>query len=171
MSYPKQRRQIIKAWIELINQRGAFDLIAATATAGIPHGAWISDKMNLPMVYVRGEAKGHGKKNQIEGLVSNNQKVIIVEDLISTGMSSIETQKAVNQQGAYANYIAAIFNYQLPQSKENFKKAKVQMDSLTTFPVVVEAAVRKKIMKLAQKDLVLDWLNDSPGWGKRNHFE
>src|SRR5438132_8690112 len=75
MSYPKQRRQIIDAWIELIRQQGKFELIAATATAGIPHGAWISDKMNLPMVYVRSEAKKHGKQNQIEGLLKKGQNV------------------------------------------------------------------------------------------------
>src|SRR5437868_5815162 len=93
MSYPNERRRVVDAWIDLIKQQGDFDLIAATATAGIPHGAWISDKMDLPMVYVRGQAKEHGKKNQIEGLVSSDQKVVIVEDLISTAKSSLETQK------------------------------------------------------------------------------
>ncbi len=171
MSYPKQRREVIEAWVELIKKQGDFDLIAATATAGIPHGAWISDKMNLPMVYVRGEAKGHGKKNQIEGLVSEGQKVVIVEDLISTGKSSIETQAAIQQQKAQACDIVAIFSYTLPQSSENFKRAKVKLSTLTTFPVVVETAVKKGLMKPAQKDLVLDWLKDSTNWGKRHHFE
>ncbi|HET9850181.1 MAG TPA: orotate phosphoribosyltransferase [Candidatus Saccharimonadales bacterium] len=171
MSYPKQRREVIKAWINLIKSLGSFELIAATATAGIPHGAWISDEMDLPMVYVRGEAKGHGKKNQIEGLVKKGQRAIIVEDLISTGKSSIETHRALATAGAVTKNVAAIFNYTLPQSAANFKSVGVRLESLTTFPQVVETAVKKDLMKPAEKELVLDWLKDSAGWGKRHGFE
>lgn len=171
MGYPKERRQVIRAWIELIKSQGDFNLIAATATAGIPHGAWISDQMNLPMVYVRSEAKGHGKKNQIEGLVTKDQNVVIVEDLISTGKSSIETMNAIRSEGAKADHIVAIFSYTLPQSEKNLAEAKVKLNTLTTFPIVVEQAVKKGIMKSAEKDMVLDWLTDSVGWGARHHFE
>jgi orotate phosphoribosyltransferase len=171
MSYPKERRQVITAWIELIKTQGDFDLIAATATAGIPHGAWISEQMDRPMVYVRSEAKGHGKKNQIEGLVSKGQSVVIVEDLISTGKSSIETMNAIRAEGAKADHIAAIYSYTLPQSKANFEAAGASLATLTTFPVVVEQAVKKGLMKTAEKAMVLDWLTDSVGWGKRHHFE
>lgn len=171
MSYPKERRQIIDMWINVIKQQGHFELIAATATAGIPHGAWISEKMDLPMVYVRGDAKKHGKKNQVEGVVKKGQKAVIIEDLISTGKSSIQTQKAISKQGAIAKNVVAIFSYTLPQSAINFESAGVNLTSLTTFPVVVELAVKKNKVKAAEQEMVLDWLKDSVGWGKRHKFE
>jgi len=171
MSYPKQRRQVVDAWIKLIKKQGKFDLIAATATAGIPHGAWISDQMNLPMVYVRSEAKKHGKQNQIEGLVKKGQKAVVVEDLISTAGSSLETLRAIKKAGGKVNDIVAIFSYTLPQSAKNLSTAKVNLITLTTFPDVVKRAAEKKILKTSEQDLVLDWLADSAGWGKRHKFE
>jgi orotate phosphoribosyltransferase len=171
MSYPKQRRRIIDLWIKAIKSQGDFDLIAATATAGIPHGAWISDIMDLPMVYVRGDAKKHGKKNQIEGIVKKGQKAVIVEDLISTGKSSIETQKAVKDKGAIADNVIAIFNYTLPQAAINFKEASVKLTSLTTFPQLVDLAAKKGTLKLAEREIVLDWLKDAAGWGERHKYE
>ena len=171
VSYPAQRRKVIKAWIDLINQQGKFNLVAATATAGIPHGAWISDKMDLPMVYVRGSAKEHGKKNQIEGLANKGQKAVIVEDLISTAKSSIETQRALTSAGVRAKTIVAIYDYKLPQSAQNLKTAKIKLATLTTFPIVVERAVKKGYINPAQQTVVLDWLKDSAGWGRRHKFE
>lgn len=171
MSYPKQRRQIIDAWIRLIKQQGTFELIAATATAGIPHGAWLSDKMNLPMVYVRSEAKKHGKQNQIEGLVKKGQSTVVVEDLISTGGSSIETLKAIKTSGGKVKDIAAIFSYTLPQAARNLTAAKANLVTLTTFPTVVEQAAKKGGIKSAEQELVLDWLQDSAGWGRRHKLE
>ena len=171
MSYPKERRQVIDYWVKLIKQQGKFDFIAATATAGIPHGAWISEVMDLPMVYVRSEAKKHGKKNQVEGLVKKGKKVVIVEDLISTAKSSIETQKALKKMGARANDIVAIFSYTLPQSNKNLRAAKVRLATLTTFPKLVEQATKNKRLSQTDRAVVLDWLNDSVGWGERYGFE
>ncbi len=171
MSYPNERRRVVDAWVELIRSVGEFDAIAGTATAGIPHAAWISDKMDLPMVYVRGKAKEHGKKSQIEGLLQGGQKVVIVEDLISTGKSSLESQRAIREQGGIADDIVAIFSHTLPQSNENIQQASGRLATLTTFPTVVDIAVRKKQIQPSDREMVLDWLNDSANWGRRHGFE
>jgi len=171
MSHPKERRRIIDEWVGLIKKHGDFDVRAATATAGIPHGAWISDKMNLPMVYVRSEAKKHGKKNQIEGHIKKGQKAVVVEDLISTAQSSIETHKALKKGGAKSKNIIAIFTYTLPQSAKNLKAAKISLATLTDFPTLVGQAAKNSLISKKEQEIVLDWLKDSPGWGKRYGFE
>lgn len=171
ISHPRERRRVIDAWIDLIKGLKEFDIIAGTATAGIPHAAWISDKMDKPMVYIRSEAKKHGKHNQIEGVLKPGQKVAIVEDLISTGRSSLESNKAVVEAGGIAGHVIGIFRYGLPQSIENFKQAGVKLDTLTNFHTVVQVAEKNGDLGPMQKELVLDWLNDSAGWGKRHGFE
>ncbi len=171
VSYPKERRQVIAAWVEMIKDLGQFDLIAATATAGIPHGAWVSDALDLPMVYVRDKAKAHGKQSQIEGLAKKGQKTVITEDLISTGMSSIGTAIAIREAGGIVDTITAIYNYTMPASAKNFAEAGLELKSLTTFPVVVEVATTKGLIKPKEREIVLDWIKDPTEWGKRHGFE
>lgn len=171
MSYPEERRRIIDLWINEIEKLGDFDVIAGTATGAIPHAAWISEKMNKPMVYIRGKAKEHGKQNQVEGLIKEGQRAVIVEDLISTGKSSLESVEALKNIGAEVNNVCGIFSYTLPQSEQNFKNANIKLTTLTTFPIIVEQALNDGLMKEEDKDLVLDWLNDSAGWAKRNELE
>ena len=121
MSYPYERRLIRNLYVKTIESVGNFDVIAGTATAGIPHAAWVAEKMNLPMIYVRGKAKDHGKENQIEGKLMKKQKVAVVEDLISTGGSSIETVRAIRKIGSHSDYIFSIITYGLKKASENFK--------------------------------------------------
>jgi orotate phosphoribosyltransferase len=171
ISYPKERRQVIDAWVELIKQQDNFDLIAATATSAIPQGAWISDKMDLPMVYVRDKAKSHGKKNRIEGVAQKGQKTVVVEDLISTASSALDTQRVLTEQGIVAEHIVAIYSYTLPQSKKNLEKAGVKLATLTTFPVLARVAIQKGVMTKKESKIALDWLQDSAGWAKRHGLE
>ncbi len=172
VSYPKQRQTIRDLYIDAMKSTGEhFDLIAATATAGIPHAAWIADKLNLPMVYVRGKAKDHGKRNRVEGIVEKGANVAVIEDLISTGESSIETAEAVRQAGGKVSYIFAIITYDMEKSKENFQKNKLKLIPLTTFKEVLNLA--QNLGKISQKEneIILDWTKDPESWGKTNGFK
>lgn len=171
ISYPKERKIVISELTKLIKNLGIPDIVAGTATGGIPHAAYISEKLNIPMVYVRGKAKEHGKKNQIEGLFKKGQKAIIIEDMISTAGSSLETLSALKKAQGKVKNIVVIFTYTMPLSISNIKKAGIRLHTLTTFPEIVDMAVKMGKMKLKDKETVLEWLKDPAGWGKKMGFE
>ncbi|ASK63557.1 orotate phosphoribosyltransferase [Virgibacillus phasianinus] len=134
MSYPVVRRKIVQAFVRLVEQMEIKpDVIAGCATAGIPHAAWLADELNLPMVYVRSKPKGHGKGNQIEGHLQEGQKVVVIEDLISTGGSSIEAAQALQKVGAEVLSVLAIFTYGLEKSVEKFSSANLSFDTITNY--------------------------------------
>lgn len=171
MSFPKERRIIRDLYVELIKSAGQFDVIAGTATAGIPHAAWVAEKLNLPMIYVRGSAKDHGKGNQIEGKLYKNQKVAIIEDLISTGESSCETARAIKKAGGKTNYIFAITTYGMEKAQQNFKKNKLKILTLTDFATTVKVAENLGLIKDAERNIILAWTKDPPNWGQQMGFE
>lgn len=143
MSYPEVRNEVAEGLVSLINEHfGNVEVIAGTATAGIPHAAFVSEKMNLPMSYVRSSNKKHGKGNQIEGLVKPGQKVVVVEDLISTGGSAIDAANALKEHGAEVLGIVAIFSYQLQSGAEKLKEAGYPYYTLTDFDALVEVAAK-----------------------------
>ena len=134
MSFPEVRRAITKGLAEKIKTDFPdVEVIAGTATAGIPHAAWVAEVLDLPMVYIRGKAKDHGKKNQIEGQISEGQKMVVIEDLISTGGSVLEACVAAENEGAKVLGVAAIFTYELPKGIENFEEANVPFMTLTNY--------------------------------------
>lgn len=172
VSYPEERQIIRDLYIDAMKSTGEeFDLIAATATAGIPHAAWIADKLNLPMVYVRGKAKDHGKRNRVEGIVKKGAKVAVIEDLISTGESSIETAEAMRQAGGEVSYIFAIITYEMEKSKENFQKNNLKLIPLTTFKDVLIVAQNSGQISQKESEIILDWTKDPESWGKTNGFK
>lgn len=172
ISNPKIRKVIINYILEMIRfTNKTFDIIAGTATAGIPHAAWIADKLNLPMIYVRGKAKDHGKGNQIEGLIKKNQKAAVIEDLISTGESSAGTILAIRNTGGKASHVFSIITYEMKKSQENFKLNKITLNSLTTFSKVVEVAQKNNYIKENEQKTILEWIKDPPAWGKKMGFE
>lgn len=172
MSYTKQRKKVRDFYVKAIKQTNIdFDVIAGTATAGIPHAAWVAYKLNLPMVYVRSSAKEHGKGNQIEGLVKKGQKVAVIEDLITTGGSSIETTKALRKAGCKVTHIFAIITYDTKQSTENFKNNKLKLVVMTTFQDVVVQALKMGYINKEEMPIILEWIKDPPSWGKRIGFE
>lgn len=171
MSFPKERKIIRDLYIQGIRKLGKVDLIAATATAGIPHAAWIADKLNLPMVYIRGSAKDHGKGNQIEGLVKKGQKAVVIEDLISTGESAVTTANAVKEAGGKVSHIFSIITYGMKKSEENFKNNKLKLIILTTFQDVVVQAEKMGYINKEEMPIILDWVKDPPSWGKKMGFE
>lgn len=161
MSYPKVRNRIIDGFINKIKAfKEQPDVIAGCATAGIPHAAWIADRLDLPMVYVRSSPKGHGKGNQIEGLVKKGQKVLVVEDLISTGGSSIDVVNVLKDEGAEIVGVIAIFTYGLNKSIRRFEKEDIPLTTLTGFDYLVEALVEDEEITKTDQETLLNWRNN-----------
>lgn len=161
MSYPSIRREIASGMVEVIKEKyPAVEVIAGTATAGIPHAAWVSELLDLPMIYVRDSAKKHGKTNQIEGRVLEGQKVVIIEDLISTGLSSLKVAKALREAGVEVLGVVAIFSYELKKAQDAFEEAGVEYITLTNYPVLVEEAVAIEYIHQDDVEKLLEWRNE-----------
>ncbi|GAA4715834.1 orotate phosphoribosyltransferase [Brevibacillus fulvus] len=158
LSYPAVRREIAAGFAEVI--RSEFpetEVIAGTATAGIPHAAWVAELLDLPMIYVRDKAKGHGRKNQIEGLLAKGQKVLVIEDLISTGGSSLKAAEAVTAEGGQVVGVAAIFSYQFPQAAEQFAEAGIPLRTLSDYTSLVETAREQALISAEDERLLGEW--------------
>ena len=165
MSYPDVRKLIASGLAQLIKEKyPTVEVIAGTATAGIPHAAWVADELNLPMVYIRGKSKDHGKKNQIEGRIDQGAKMVIIEDLISTGGSVIDAAEAAKREGADVLGVAAIFTYQLPSGFENFKSANISFDTLTNYDELIEVAIENQYISDEDKKLLQEWKKDPASW-------
>ncbi|WP_338781848.1 orotate phosphoribosyltransferase [Metabacillus sp. FJAT-52054] len=152
LSYPEIRSEIAKGLARVIqlNYPDA-TLIAGTATAGIAHAALVSDILGLPMCYVRGSAKGHGKGNMIEGIAGENDRAVVIEDLISTGGSSIHTAKVLRQAGAEVLGVAAIFTYEFDAADQNFSEELISYRTLTDYSTLIQIAREENRIK--EKDL------------------
>lgn len=165
MSYPKVRTFIIDCFVDLIKTHyPEVEVIAGTATAGIPHAAWIAEKMNLPMIYVRSSAKSHGRGNQIEGKLNPKQKVVLVEDLISTGGSVLEAYQAIEKAGGEVLGVAAIFTYQLEKGLANFAKANVQLETLSNYNALIETAIELGSINDTELELLKKWRQNPENW-------
>ena len=171
MSYPKERKIVINLFSKMVLSNGSFDVIAGTATAGIPHAAWIAEKLSLPMIYTRNKPKDHGKGNLIEGVLKKRQKVAVVEDLISTAQSSVATVNAVRSVGAIANIIFAITTYNLPESKKAAVENKIKLMSLTNLSDLSFIALENKHITHRENNIILQWAKDPASWGKLMGFE
>ena len=167
LSYPEIRREIAGGLKNLIEENfPEVEVIAGTATAGIPHAAWVSELMNLPMCYVRSKAKGHGKGNQIEGKVSEGQKVVVVEDLISTGGSVITAVNALREAGCDVIGVVSIFTYELEKGREMLKEADITAYSLTDFSTLVTVANDKGYIRSEDMATLQEWKKDPAEWGR-----
>lgn len=167
ISYPEKRKIIRNYYIEAIKSVNiTFDVIAGTATAGIPHAAWIADKMQLPMIYVRGKAKDHGRGNQIEGVIRKNQQVAVIEDLVSTAASSCQSVEAVRTGGGQCSYVFSIMTYDMKAAHENLEKNNINLVSLTNFETVVKIAYAKKYIQKKDQEIILDWIINPLEWSK-----
>ena len=140
------------------------DLIAGVATAGIAWGAMVADQLKLPFIYVRPKPKEHGMGNQVEGELKPGQKVVIIEDLISTGKSSLQVVEVLRQSGAEIEGMVSIFNYRFDVAAEAFQNARVTVYSLTDYPALLELASKKGIIQPAQHDILLKWRQDPANW-------
>lgn len=161
LSYPEERTAIKNGMVELIRKEyPEVEVIMGTATAGIPMAALAADEMKLPMGYVRSDAKKHGKQNQIEGKISPGQKVVIVEDLISTGGSVKTVVNALKEAGAEILGVAAIFTYGLPDSFKNFEEMGVEFRTLSSYDVLIKVAAEKGYIRPEMLDKLKQWKVD-----------
>jgi orotate phosphoribosyltransferase len=163
MGYPEKRNIVRDAFIEEVKKYNP-EIIAGTATAGIPHAAWIAEKLDLPMIYIRSSSKGHGLQNKIEGVLEKGKKVIVIEDLISTGGSSIEAAQAVQEAGGEVLAVLAIFTYGLSKATERFEEANMKFDTLSDFPTLIDIAIQEKYLSEKDKDVVLSWYKNPQEW-------
>jgi orotate phosphoribosyltransferase len=165
ISHPKARKKIVKGFVKLIKEQElSFDVIAGTATAGISWAAWIAAYFEKPMVYIRGKEKGHGKENKIEGCVGPQEKVLIVEDLVTTGGSSLEAVSAVKNISDNVVGCVAIFSYGMEKAEKGFAKANVPLKTLTDLDSLLDEAIALEKIRAAQKEMVLNWRNNPENW-------
>ncbi len=164
ISYPKERKIIVKKFVELIKTKIKNAIaIAGTSTAGIPWASWIADKTNLPMIYVRNTKKNYGKENQIEGKIET-KNYILIEDLISTGKSAIESINAIRNNGGKISTCVSIFSYELKEAKNNFKKINCNFFSLTNFSNLISEAEKINYISKEEKNLILSWKKSPTDW-------
>lgn len=158
ISDPVIRKQLANGLAAVIKENfGATEIVAGTATAGIPHAAWVSDILELPMVYVRSKAKEHGRGNQIEGKYAAGQKVVVVEDIVSTGGSSITAVKALRAAGCEVLGVVCVYTYNLPRAEQAFDEAGIQYVSLTNFDYLIEAANESGAIKEDDIPFLKEW--------------
>lgn len=167
LSYPKIRTFIRHSFAELIESKyGTPDMIAGVATGGIAIGALVAQELGLPFVYVRSSSKGHGLKNRIEGAYEGDEKVVVIEDLISTGGSSLSAVEALREEGMEVKGVTAIFNYGFDAAAKAFEEAKCKLDTLCNYEIMIDVAL--KLGTISEKDLssLREWRVRPSEWGK-----
>ena len=164
LSHPDVRGRIVGAFADALAEVGEVDAISATATAGIPHGALLADRAVLPFSYVRSSAKGHGRENRIEGRVEEGQRIVLVEDLVSTGGSVLSAAEALREAGATVVAALAVFTYGFPEADQAFETAGLPLVTLTDFPTLAESARQSGALGEDAWDVLRDWRDDPKGW-------
>ncbi len=167
LAYPNVRNAIADGLTSLIHTHFPdVEVIAGTATAGIPHAAWVSERLNLPMCYVRSQAKGHGKGKQIEGKIEKGQKVVVVEDLISTGGSSLNAVRALKEADCNVLGVVAIFTYGLEKGKQAFADENVPVYTITDYDTLIETAVELGVVSEQDIATLRKWRENPEEWGE-----
>jgi orotate phosphoribosyltransferase len=165
LAYPAVRARIAEAFAALVDGEGLEpDVIAGTATAGIPHATLLAETLGLPLAYVRSSAKAHGRGNQIEGRVEAGQRVVVVEDLVSTGGSALAAAEAVRAAGAEPVAVVAVFSYGLDAAGDAFRKAGVPLHVLTTYDQLAEVAADTGALAPESLDVLRAWRENPSAW-------
>jgi len=168
---PEQFKLVIEAFSDKIEKdKIEFDVIAGIAVGGIPHSATLGYRLQKPSVFIRKEAKGHGKGKRIEGGEVAGKKVLLIEDLVTTGSSSLSGVKALREERARIDNCIVIVSYGFKEAKENFEKAKVNLHTLTSFPIIFQQAVEMQKITEEEKKIIEDWYSDPHGWAGRHGF-
>ncbi len=166
LSYPKIRTYIRQQFCDLIlSEFGKPDVIAGVATGAIAHGVLVAQELGLPFVYVRSAPKEHGMANLIEGVIESNQSVVVIEDLISTGGSSLKAVEALRNAGCDVKGMAAIFTYGFPKAAESFAKAKCQLVTLSNYDALLQQAVDSNFINEKELDHLATWREAPEKWG------
>lgn len=166
--WPREWREVIEGFVELIAEdRLAFDIIGGIEAAGIPHSAALGFATATPSVFIRKATKEHGTKRRVEGGDVSSRTVLLVEDLVTTGGSSLAGVEALRDEGATVTDCVAIISYRFPEAIEKFEKAGVRLHTLTSFGEVLEVARERDLLTDENAASVLDWLRDPHGWVAR----
>lgn len=165
IGFPKYRKIIVNAFIDILKNKD-FDIIAGTATAGIPWASFIANELDKPLCYIRAEKKEHGKGKQIEGAECKGKKLILIEDLISTGLSSIKAFEAAKEEGAIGLEIISIFSYKFEKANKNFENAKIKFSSLSDFSTLIKIAKDKKFISEEDFKIAVEWNKNPEEWQK-----
>jgi orotate phosphoribosyltransferase len=167
LSFPPIRTFIRQKMVEIIGQElGEIDLIAGVATGGIAQGALVAQDLGLPFAYVRASKKGHGLENLVEGRVEKGQSVVVIEDLISTGKSSLTAVDALREAGCHVKGMVAIFSYDLEIARSNFEKSQCPLYTLSDYHYLVRRAVEDNYIKESDLEALLSWRENPKAWGK-----
>ncbi len=165
LSYPQIRTFIREAFSRMcIDRFGKPDIIAGVATGGIPQGALVAQDLGLPFCYVRSEAKSHGLNNQVEGIVPQGASVVVIEDLVSTGKSSLAAVEALREKGANVKGMMAIFTYQLSAATEAFKKANCELTTISNYEALIKKALEENYVTDNQMQSLLEWRKSPQAW-------
>ncbi len=165
ISFPEVRTHIADGLAELIrNKFPEVKVIGGVATAGIPHAAIVSDKMDLPMIYVRSKPKDHGRGKQMEGSIDENAPIVLIDDLLSTGKSVLNAAQALKKEGYNVIGVVAIFSYELPDSTKNFKEAGIEFDTLTNYSTIIEQAKAENSISDDELVVLRKWRDDPWNW-------
>ena len=167
LSYPEVRTQVQQAFVAAALNWHPFDVVGGVATAGIPHGVLVADALRKPFIYVRSKPKGHGRQNQIEGDLKPGSQVLLIEDLISTGGSSIRAAKAVKEAGSEVSGILAIFSYGFDLSQRAFNDADIPFRTLITLDDLLEAAQLSGSITPQEKELIMSWRLEPEAWAEK----
>ncbi len=167
LSYPRVRTFIRQELVKLIEDKfGRPDIIAGVATAAIAQGALVSEALGLPFVYVRSSAKDHGRQNTIEGEVAPGQTAVVIEDLVSTGGSSLKAVEELKKNGVIVKGLVSIFSYGFDTATENFKKAGCPFYSLCNYEILLKQALDTGYIKETDLEMLQDWRKDPANWKK-----
>ncbi len=165
LSFPKIRTYIRQELAKAINnQYGDVNVIAGVATAGIPQGALVAQELGLPFIYVRSAKKEHGMTNQIEGVLNANQSVVVIEDLVSTGKSSLNAVKALREAGAVVKGMVAIFSYGLKIAESNFKEENCPLVVLSDYEALIKEAIENGYISESDQKSLLEWRKNPQAW-------
>ena len=167
LSYPNVRTYIRQQFASVVTEQyGKPDVIAGVATGGIAQGALVAQELGIPFIYVRSSAKAHGLGRKVEGHVESGQSVVVIEDLISTGKSSLNAVEALREVGCDVKGMVAIFSYGFKQASENFEAAKCKLATLSDYETLIEQALKENY--ITEKDLssLKEWREDPKSWGQ-----
>jgi len=167
LSYPAVRKQVYESFAKLIAEKYPdAEIIAGVATGAIAHGVLVAEEMGKPFIYVRSSPKSHGLTNQVEGEYTKGAKVVVVEDLVSTGGSSLSAVEALKDAGCEVLGMVAIFTYGFPAAEENFEKAGVKLDTLSNYGAMIELATEQGYVKQEELQTLREWRKNPSVWGK-----
>jgi orotate phosphoribosyltransferase len=167
LSFPETRKLICRYFTKLVREKyPEAEVIAGVATGAIAHGVLVAEALNLPFIYIRSKPKGHGLENLIEGDLQPGAKVVIIEDLVSTGSSSLAAAEAVINYGAEVMGMLAIFTYNFPQAAQNFQEAGIELTTLSNYNTLLKIAHNEGEITDAQLESLNNWRRNPDTWGK-----